>query len=58
MLWKNADGKYFTPAEYEELVKANQTDKHQTRRASSTWTTPSPNSRPSKPRRAKATTCC
>ena len=30
MLWKNTDGKYFTPAEYEELVKANQTDKHQT----------------------------
>ena len=29
-LWKNTDGKYFTPAEYEELVKANQTDKHQT----------------------------
>ena len=30
MLWKNTDGKYFTPAEYEELVKANQTDKHNT----------------------------
>ncbi len=30
MLWKNTDGKYFTPAEYEELVKAEQTDKHQT----------------------------
>ena len=30
MLWKNTDGKYFTSKEYEELVKANQTDKHDT----------------------------
>ncbi|HIW52960.1 MAG TPA: molecular chaperone HtpG [Candidatus Alistipes excrementipullorum] len=28
MLWKNVDGKYFTAAEYTELVKANQTDKN------------------------------
>ena len=30
MLWKSTDGKYFTSKEYEELVKANQTDKHDT----------------------------
>ncbi len=28
MLWKNTDGKYFTPAEYTAKVKDNQTDKH------------------------------
>lgn len=30
MLWKNVDGKYFTPKEYAELVKENQTDKNKT----------------------------
>lgn len=28
MLWKNTEGKYFTPKEYVELVKENQTDKN------------------------------
>ncbi len=28
MLWKNTEGKYFTPTEYTEMVKANQTDKN------------------------------
>ncbi|MDE6778978.1 MAG: molecular chaperone HtpG [Alistipes sp.] len=28
MLWKNTEGKYFTPKEYTETVKANQTDKN------------------------------
>lgn len=28
MLWKNVDGKYFTPQEYIDLVKENQTDKN------------------------------
>ena len=28
MLWKNVDGKYFTPKEYAELVRENQTDKN------------------------------
>lgn len=28
MLWKNIEGKYFTPKEYEEKVKENQTDKN------------------------------
>ncbi len=28
MLWKNVDGKYFTPKEYADLVKENQTDKN------------------------------
>ena len=28
MLWKNVDGKYFTPKEYTDLVKENQTDKN------------------------------
>lgn len=27
MLWKNTDGKYFTPKEYADLVRENQTDK-------------------------------
>ena len=27
MLWKNTDGKYFTPKEYANLVRENQTDK-------------------------------
>lgn len=30
MLWKNTEGKYFTPEEYEEMVKGNQTDKSKT----------------------------
>ena len=30
MLWKNVDGKYFTPKEYTEKVKENQTDKNKT----------------------------
>ena len=30
MLWKNTEGKYFTPKEYTELVKDNQTDKDNT----------------------------
>ena len=30
MLWKNTDGKYFTPKEYAELVRENQTDKDDT----------------------------
>ena len=30
MLWKNVEGKYFTPAEYLEKVKENQTDKNKT----------------------------
>lgn len=30
MLWKNIEGKYFTPAEYLEKVKENQTDKNKT----------------------------
>lgn len=30
MLWKNVDGKYFTPKEYTEAVCANQTDKNKT----------------------------
>ncbi|MEG2365180.1 MAG: molecular chaperone HtpG [Alistipes sp.] len=30
MLLKNVDGKYFTTKEYDELVKANQTDKNKT----------------------------
>ena len=30
MLWKNTDGKYFTPEEYTSLVKENQTDKNNT----------------------------
>ena len=28
MLWKNVEGKYFTPKEYSDLVKENQTDKN------------------------------
>ena len=28
MLWKNTDGKYFTPEEYTTLIKENQTDKN------------------------------
>lgn len=28
MLWKDTDGKYYTPKEYTELVKAEQTDKN------------------------------
>ena len=28
MLWKNTDGKYFTPEEYTALIKENQTDKN------------------------------
>ncbi len=28
MLWKNVEGKYFTPKEYTDLVKENQTDKN------------------------------
>ena len=28
MLWKSVDGKYFTPKEFTELVKENQTDKN------------------------------
>ena len=27
MLWKNVEGKYFTPKEYVDTVKENQTDK-------------------------------
>ena len=30
MLWKNIEGKYFTPKEYTEKVKENQTDKNKT----------------------------
>ena len=30
MLWKNIEGKYFTPKEYTEKVKENQTDKNNT----------------------------
>lgn len=30
MLWKNVEGKYYTPKEYTELVKENQTDKNKT----------------------------
>lgn len=30
MLWKNVDGKYFTPKEYVDLVKDDQTDKNKT----------------------------
>ena len=30
MLWKNVEGKYFTPKEYAEKVKENQTDKNKT----------------------------
>jgi len=30
VLFKNQDGQYFTPEEYTEKVKANQTDKHET----------------------------
>ncbi len=30
MLWKNTEDKYFTPKEYTELVKENQTDKNDT----------------------------
>ena len=30
MLWKNTDGKYFTPKEYADLVRENQTDKNDT----------------------------
>ncbi len=30
MLWKNTEGKYFTPTEYLETVKANQTDMNKT----------------------------
>ena len=30
MLWKNTDGKYFTPKEYADLVRENQTDKDDT----------------------------
>ena len=30
MLWKNTEGKYFTPEEYTNLVKENQTDKDDT----------------------------
>jgi len=30
MLWKNTEGKYFTPKEYTDLVKENQTDKNDT----------------------------
>ena len=30
MLWKNTEGKYFTPKEYTDLVKENQTDKDNT----------------------------
>ena len=30
MLWKNIEGKYFTPKEYVEKVKENQTDKNKT----------------------------
>ncbi len=30
MLWKNTEGKYFTPKEYDESVKGNQTDKNKT----------------------------
>lgn len=30
MLWKNTDGKYFTPTEYNAAVSANQTDKNKT----------------------------
>ncbi len=30
MLWKNTDGSYFTPKEYTERVKGNQTDKNNT----------------------------
>lgn len=30
MLWKNTEGKYFTPKEYTERVKENQTDKNNT----------------------------
>ena len=30
MLWKNVDGKYFTPKEYAEMVKEQQTDKNKT----------------------------
>ncbi len=29
MLWKNVEGKYFTPKEYTDLVKENQTDKNE-----------------------------
>lgn len=30
MLWKNTEGKYFTPKEYADLVRENQTDKDDT----------------------------
>ena len=30
MLWKNTDGKYFTPEEYTATIKENQTDKNNT----------------------------
>ncbi len=30
MLWKNTDGKYFTPKEYADMVRENQTDKDDT----------------------------
>ena len=30
MLWKNTDGKYFTPEEYTSTIKENQTDKNNT----------------------------
>lgn len=30
MLWRNTEGKYFTPKEYTEKVKENQTDKNKT----------------------------
>ncbi len=30
MLWKNTDGKYFTPEEYTSAIKENQTDKNNT----------------------------
>ena len=30
MLWKNTEGKYFTPKEYTDLVRENQTDKNDT----------------------------
>ena len=39
MLWKNIEGKYFTPKEYTEKVKENQTDKNKT---CLLYTSPSP----------------
>lgn len=57
MLWKNVEGKYFTPKEYLEKVKENQTDKNKTV-VLLYVDDPVENTRSSKPPGARATTCC